>query len=98
MINLKGKNILITGSSRRIGCYLALSVAKQGGNVIIHYGHSFEVANKTKSEIDQMGVQPHLVQYDLKNLFGIELLIEQSEIFGPLYALVNNAAFFNPIN
>ena len=98
MINLKGKNILITGGSRRIGRHLALSVAKEGGNVILHYGHSFEEANKTKAEIDQMGVRTHLIQYDLNNLSGIDLLVEKSEIFGPLYALVNNAAIFKPIN
>ncbi len=36
-INFKGKNVLITGSSKGIGKAIALGFAEQGANVLINY-------------------------------------------------------------
>ena len=46
MIDLKGKNALITGSSRGVGQQLAQGLAKLGCNVILH-GRSRESCYKT---------------------------------------------------
>lgn len=93
-MNLDDKNILITGAARRIGYSLAISVARAGGNVIIHHGHSPELAEQVKLEIQAIGVEAFVVQADLNNPHETSALIYQARGFGPLYALVNNAAIF----
>lgn len=97
-MKLKDKNILITGGAHRIGRYLSLAAASEGANVIIHYNHSIEEAKKTKLDIETFGVQSHLIQYDFSDLAKIKNVIREAELFGPLYALINNAAIFEPIN
>ena len=42
MINLDGKNCLVTGGSRGIGKSIALTLAKAGANVAITYARSGE--------------------------------------------------------
>ena len=39
-MRLSESNILITGAAKRIGRALALAVAKEGANVIIHHNDS----------------------------------------------------------
>lgn len=55
MINLKGKNVLITGSSQGIGKELALSMAQNGANVMIHGINNdivLQVADEIKMKYD----------------------------------------------
>jgi len=46
---VKGKNILITGASKRIGKTLALNLAKEGANILIHYNSSKIEAENLKA-------------------------------------------------
>ena len=52
---LKGKNIVITGSGRGIGKAVAIACAKEGANVGIT-ARTLEELNKTKKEIEDMGI------------------------------------------
>jgi NAD(P)-dependent dehydrogenase (short-subunit alcohol dehydrogenase family) len=97
-MTLAGKHILITGSARRIGRALALAVAAQGGAVILHHGSSPIEAEQTRLDIQQAGGSAHILQTDLSNLAQVPALIEQALSYGPLYALVNNAAIFEPLS
>ena len=54
-MSLQGKTVLVTGSARRIGRSLALAIARAGGDVIIHHGHSPEDAEQVRQEIIAMG-------------------------------------------
>ncbi len=95
---LTGKNILITGAARRIGRSLALSVAHAGGNVIIHHGHSPKLANQTLAEIKALGSEAHIISADLADPNQASDLYYRACAYGPLYAIVNNAAIFEPVN
>jgi NAD(P)-dependent dehydrogenase (short-subunit alcohol dehydrogenase family) len=97
-MSLAGKHILITGSARRIGRALALAVARQGGTVILHHGSSPREAEETRADIQQAGGRAHILQTDLRDLEQVPTLIKQALAFGPLYALVNNAAIFEPLS
>ncbi|MCE1254542.1 MAG: SDR family oxidoreductase [Anaerolineae bacterium] len=94
--NLVGKNILITGGARRIGRHLALSAARHGANIIIHHAHSPEDAAEVCREAHQAGVQAAALTADLNDAQQAAGLVAQAALFGPLYALINNAAIFEP--
>jgi NAD(P)-dependent dehydrogenase (short-subunit alcohol dehydrogenase family) len=91
---LEGKNVLITGAAIRIGRAMAKAVASAGATVLIHYNSSDSEAKSLQSELVAEGRESHLVQADLSNLAKASKLIADSEVFGPLYGLVNSAAIF----
>ena len=97
-MNLKGKNILITGSARRIGRILALTVAKAGGDVIIHHSNSPDEAEGTKQEILALGQKAIIIQADFSDPESIKEFI--SEVFSSqiLDGLVNNASVFSNLS
>jgi pteridine reductase len=97
-MSLAGKNILITGAGVRVGRSLALSAARAGANVVIHYGSSHVEAAQAAEEIRCMGRQVGLLQADLSDSAQVSTLIERAQAFGPLYALVNNAAIFEDLD
>ena len=95
---LEGKNILITGAGVRLGRSLALAVARQGANVIVHYGHSQSHAVEVAEKVKQTGRNAVLVQADLSDPTQVRTLIERAQALGPLYALVNNASLFENLD
>jgi NAD(P)-dependent dehydrogenase (short-subunit alcohol dehydrogenase family) len=97
-ILLDGKNILITGSARRVGKILALAAARAGGNLIIHHSRSDQSAKETYNEIIAMGRQAKIVCSDLSNPTQVEELFSKASEFGMIDVLVNNAAIFEPVN
>ncbi len=94
---LKGRTILITGAARRIGRVLSLGVARAGGNVILHHGHSTDDVEKLQKEITSLGVQAYILQADLGDADQAADLLQRAGEFGPLFGLVNNAAIFEPL-
>lgn len=96
-MTLVGKNILITGGARRIGRSLALAVARAGADVIIHFGNSRGEAESAQAEVQALGRNAFLLQADLADSTQVASLIARAQAFGPIYALVNNAAIFAPL-
>jgi NAD(P)-dependent dehydrogenase (short-subunit alcohol dehydrogenase family) len=94
---LKSRTVLITGAARRIGREFALAVAREGGNVILHHGHSSGEARLLQSEIESLGVQAYPLQADLADPQQTIDLIPRAMEFGRVYSLVNNAAIFAPL-
>jgi pteridine reductase len=89
------KRVLITGGGRRLGRSFALSFAKNGWEVIIHYNKSEQSAIQTKNEIGKMGGQSFCFQSDLNDLENIEKDFGHAfEKFGIPDVLVNNAGVF----
>jgi len=97
-MSLSGNTILITGAARRIGRALALSVARAGGDVIIHHAHSPEDAEQTKAEIQALGRRAHVLAADLQDPALASGLIDRAAAYGALFGLVNNAAIFEPLS
>jgi len=89
---LKGKTALVTGASRGIGKATALSLAKNGCNVIINYVHKKDDANEVADEIIQTGQDALVIQADVSKIEDIERLQAQTmECFDGIDILVNNA-------
>lgn len=97
-MSLNDKRVLITGAARRIGRELAIAVAQAGGDVIIHYGHSQDEAQNLVEAILALGRKAFLLQADLSDPAQVEALIPRASEYGHLYALVNNAAIFEPLS
>ena len=96
-MSLNGKLVLITGAARRVGHELALAVARQGGDVVIHYGHSQMDAQNLCMEIEALGRRAFLLHADLYDPSRVETLVSRASEHGTLFALVNNAAIFEPL-
>jgi pteridine reductase len=96
-MSLIDKKVLITGAARRVGRELALAVAKAGGDVVIHYGHSKTKAESLRSEVAALGRSASLLHADLDDPSQVETLVSRATENGPLFALVNNAAIFEPL-
>lgn len=96
-MSLDGKTILITGAGVRVGRSMAMSIARHGGQVLVHYNRSRQPAEDLQTEINNFGGQAHLVQADLGNADSTRKLIRQIRSFKPLFALVNSASIFAPL-
>ncbi len=97
-MNLKGKTILVTGSSRRIGRVLALAVAKAGGDVIIHHNNSPDEAEITKQKISALGQEATILQADFSNPNSTDEFIKEVFSSQKLDGLVNNASVFSNLS
>ena len=92
---LKGKNILVTGGSKRVGKAISLRLAQAGANIFITYGNDAKSAENTITEIEKTGVKSKAYKLDLANMTSIKLLAESLLAdCGNIYGLVNNAAIF----
>lgn len=89
---MKGKVVLVTGSSRGIGKAIALAFAKQDAKLVINCSSSVEEANKVVNEIKNMGSEATFIQADVSKEEDVNKLKESiREKFGKLDILVNNA-------
>ena len=98
MIDLSGKEVLITGGAKRIGRELSLAAARAGAGVIVHYSHSSDEALQLVNEIKLMGSQARAFQADFSDPeIAIQLLRKVMDESSNLFALVNNASVFEPL-
>ncbi len=96
-MEIKNKNALVTGSAKRIGREIVLSLAKEGCNVIIHYNSSEKEAEEVRKEAEKFGVNAYKIKADLEKKKEVDFLIQKSlEIFKKIDILVNNASVYYP--
>lgn len=96
MKSLKGKNALITGSSRGIGQQIALGLAKLGCNVIVH-GRTPESCNKTIELLKEYPVKVYVVYGELSEELQVNQLICQAmNLKLNIDILYNNAGIMTP--
>lgn len=94
---LEGRVALVTGAGRRIGRAVALHLASEGADVVVHYRTSAAEARETVAEVEDLGRKGVALQADLCSVAEIRRLFAQAtERFGRLDVLVNNAANFLP--
>lgn len=81
---------LVTGAAHRLGKAFALTLARAGYDIILHYHSAEEAALQTKAEIESLARRVILVPADLTQPSEIESLVFA---FETLDVLVNSAAF-----
>ena len=87
------KVALITGSSRGIGRTLALSLADQGGSVVVNYKVNEDLAKEVVAGVEERGGRAIAVQADMESPEDIDRLFDAAkEEFGKLDYFVDNAA------
>jgi len=97
VINLEGKNALITGASRGIGRAIAIKLAEAKANVIINYRSSKEEAENLANYISkEFSVKAIPIQADVGDFEQVKKMKEIiSKELGPIQILVNNAGITN---
>lgn len=83
------KRALVTGSSRGIGRAIAIALAKDGYEVIVHCAGNVAKADKTKTMIEEQGGVASVLVADLCNTDSVKQLAEE---MGDIDILVLNAS------
>ncbi len=93
---LTGKTAVVTGAAHRIGRAIALALAGEGADVVIHDHLSLHGdCERLCEEIDRFGVRSRIVTADFENRSDYETFISRAlEAAGRLDILINNAAVF----
>lgn len=89
---LEGRKALITGSGTGIGREVALEFARQGADVVLHYGHSAAGAQSAVDEILKMGRRAIALKANFENTDdAVGLANRAIEFLGGIDCLVNNS-------
>jgi 3-oxoacyl-[acyl-carrier protein] reductase len=84
---LSGRTALVTGAGRGLGRVLALGLAREGSDVVVHFNRSREGAERVAAEIAALGYRAETVQADITRLEQVETMAER---VGRIDVLVNN--------
>ncbi len=91
LFSVRGRNVLITGSSRGLGFSLAKGFARCGARVILN-GLDRERLDKAVCELSGIGGAPAGRAFDVSQPDEVERAVQDiEEHIGPISVLVNNA-------
>lgn len=89
-MNLKGKRIVVTGSSRGIGAGLAKALAKEGARVAVTYSSNATSAEKVMGELEGEGHM--LISLNVSDSASVDKAFDEIlKKFDGIDGLVNNA-------
>jgi NAD(P)-dependent dehydrogenase (short-subunit alcohol dehydrogenase family) len=95
MSSLRGRTALVTGAARRLGRAIAVALAREGVDVLVHYGHSAAEAEQTAAELRALGVRSWTLRAELGDPGQAEALWDQAWArAGAIDILVNSASAF----
>ena len=95
--SLQNQVALVTGAGRRIGRVIALTLARAGADVVVHYNESKQGALATAREIESLRSRAMVARADVSRPKQVAALFRSVEKrFGRLDLLVNNAGIFFP--
>jgi len=94
-LDLKEKNVFITGAAKGIGREIAFATAGEGANIALHYLSSEQEAVVTAEEISRAyGVKVNLVKGDIAKAEDVVRMKEELDhSLGGIDCIVNNAGF-----
>src|ERR1700692_444751 len=93
--SLSGKVALVTGAAKRLGRAIALHLAREGADVVVHFHHSAAQAQEVATQITNLGRHSLSVPADLAKTSDIDkLFANTNKEFGRLDILINNASNF----
>jgi len=88
----KSMSVLVTGSSRGIGKAIALRLARDGYDVVLHCRSQREEADAVAREIEAMGRAARVLQFDIGDRAATAAALEADiEAHGCYYGVVCNA-------
>ena len=86
------RSVLVTGASKGIGRAIALRLAQDGFNVVVHYHRDAAGAQQTLAEISGAGGLGRILQFDVAEREATRNAIETDIAeHGAYYGVVNNA-------
>ena len=89
-MDLTGKTVIVTGSSRGIGEAIAEAFAKQGANIVLNARKA--IPEEMVSKLEGYGVKVETILGDVSDFESAKHLIERAkELLGSVDVLVNNA-------
>lgn len=96
MVNsLAGRVALVTGGAKRIGGAVALALAREGADLIVHYNRSAREAEEVVSAARRIGVRSAALAADLSGVAPASELFERAvATYGTIDLLINSASIF----
>ena len=92
-MGLEGKVALVTGSGRNIGRSIALSLAKDGADVVVNARTNQQEAEAVAAEVGELGRKALPLLADVGDRVQLESMLEQAlSKFGHIDIVINNAA------
>jgi len=96
-MSFEGKTVLVTGASGGIGSETARLLAGKGASISVNYHSSPENAERTVSEVIELGSDAEAFKADVSDPVQVRDMINRTaERFGSIDVLVNNAAKHPP--
>jgi glucose 1-dehydrogenase len=97
-MKLRGYTAIVTGGAVRLGRALALGLAEEGTNIVLHYQHSEAPAQQTARDIQERGVSVQLIQanFERSEIAARRVMDAALAAFGSVEILINSAAIFEP--
>ena len=84
--------VLVTGASRGIGRAIAIQLAQDGFDIVIHCRSNVEKAQETADQIKELGRESRILSFDISNRAQCKEFIEKDMLEnGAYYGVVCNA-------
>lgn len=94
-MELRGRVALVTGAGKRLGRAMALALAEDGADVLLHYHRSRDEAEEAATIVRSFGRRAVVVGADVCDRRAVEGLFERLDReLGRLDVLVNSASIF----
>ncbi|MGI6294504.1 MAG: SDR family oxidoreductase [Armatimonadota bacterium] len=93
--SILGQTALITGGAKRIGREIALTLARAGVNVVVHYRSSAHEAESLVTELRATGIKAWSVKANFSDPDQVDALLDEAaKLAGPINILINNASAY----